>query len=84
VLPLDAQFKILKGVIENMYGGRVFVTYRQWSTPDDDELRDQVLPLPVVMIDGEVVLRVQALSLQAIIDRLTEMGVKPNPSAADD
>jgi len=78
-LPLDAQFKILQGVMKNMYGERVSVAYRQYSRVEDGKLRRKVLPLPAVVIDGEVVLRGQ-LHIQIIVSRLAEIGLTPHLS----
>lgn len=74
VLPLDAQLKILKGVMENLYREEVSVVYRQQSNLDEDDPFRRTFPLPVVVIDGEEVLRGR-IHLLEIVDRLTKKGV---------
>lgn len=80
-MPLDAQFRLLKGVLERMYGDRVSVRYRQHSRLESRELRRLAAPLPAVVVDNEIVLRGH-LHLQVIANRLNEIGV--TPKAPDD
>lgn len=77
MLPLDHQFRILKGVLEYWYGDRVAVDYCQHSVLDDDKLRRAAPPLPAVAIGGRMVLRGQIL-VQDIIDELNRLGVVQN------
>lgn len=67
----------LTGQIEGRYGQAVSVTYHDLFDPDCPPLPEGA-QLPLVMINGQVVTSGGKISMPAIRQKLTAIGISPN------